>query len=80
MLTNCVHLQQTNIFVWGLHSAFLLQKESNSDVVYWPSEIGTSMEFESMIISNNSNSVDSKNKNIHIRELELTIEDSDYVR
>ena len=38
------------------------------------------MGFGSMIISNKSNSVDSKNKNIHIRELELSIEDSDYVR
>ena len=47
--------------------------------MYWP-EVGTSMELESMIISNNGYTVDSRNKNIHMRELELSIEDSDYVR
>ena len=48
-------------------------------MMYWPSEIGTSMEFGSMNIANTGNIVDSKNRNIHIRELELSIEDSDYV-
>ena len=38
------------------------------------------MELELMIISNNGYTVDLKNKNIHIRELELSMEDSDYVR
>ena len=38
------------------------------------------MELESIIISNNGYTVDSRNKNIHIRELELSMEDSDYVR
>ena len=33
----------------------------------------------SMIVSNTGYNVDSKNKNIHIRELELSIEKSDYV-
>ena len=47
--------------------------------MYWP-EVGTSMELESMIISNNGYTVDMTSKNIHIRELELTIEDNDYVR
>ena len=37
------------------------------------------MEFGSMDILNTANIVDSKNRNIHIRELELRIEDSDYV-
>ena len=58
----------------------IFQEQSSPAVVYWPSELGSSTEFVTMIISNNSNSVDSKNKNIHIRELELSIEDSDYVR
>ena len=38
------------------------------------------MQFGSMIIANNGYNVDSKNKNVLIRELELSIEDSDYVR
>ena len=48
-------------------------------MIYWPLEVGTAMAFGSMIIANNGYNVDSKNKNIHIRELELNIEDSDYV-
>ena len=48
--------------------------------MYWPREVATSMELGSMIISNNGYNVDSKNRNIHMRELELNIEDSDYVR
>ena len=56
------------------------QEQSSSAVAYWSPVVGSSMELESMIISNNSNSVDSKNKNIHIRELELSIEDNDYAR
>ena len=38
------------------------------------------MELGSMVISNNIYGVDSKNKNVYIRELELNTEDSDYVR
>ena len=38
------------------------------------------MELGSMIISNKSYSADSEKENIHIRELELSIEDSNYVR
>ena len=49
-------------------------------MVYWPPEVATSMELGSMNISNNGYNVDSKNRNIHIRELELNIEDNDYVR
>ena len=62
-----------------LNKTFSSQKQGSAAVVYWP-EIGTSMEFGSMIVSNNGYTVDSKNKNIHIRELELRMEDSDYVR
>ena len=47
---------------------------------YWPPKIGTTMEFGWMIVSNNGYNVDSKNKNVYIRELELSIEDNDYVR
>ena len=47
---------------------------------YWPPEIGTTMEFGWMIVSNNGYNVDSKNKNVYIRELELSFEDNDYVR
>ena len=49
-------------------------------MVYWPPEVGTSMEFGSMIIANNVYGIDSKNKNIHIRELEMRIGDTDYMR
>ena len=38
------------------------------------------MEVGSMNILNTGNIVDSKNRNIHIRELELSIEGSEYVR
>ena len=38
------------------------------------------MELGSMVISNNIYGVDSKNKYVYIRELELNIEDSDHVR
>ena len=48
--------------------------------MYWPPQMGTSMELGSMIISNNNYIADSEKKNILIRELELSIEDSDYVR
>ena len=48
--------------------------------MYWPPEVGTTMEFRSMIVSNNGYTVDSKNKNIYIRELELSNEDDEYVR
>ena len=57
-----------------------MQEQNDSAVMYWPSEIGTSIEFGSMAILNTGNIVDSKNRNIHIRELELSIEDNDYVR
>ena len=42
--------------------------------------MGTFMELGSMIISNKNYSAHSEKKHIHIRELELTIQDSDYVR
>ena len=58
----------------------LLQEESSAAVMYWPPEMGTSMELGSMIISNKNYSAHSEKKNIHIRELELTIQDSNYVR
>ena len=45
-------------------------------MVYWPSEVGSSMDLGSMNVSNN----DSKNKHIYIRELEISIEENDYVR
>ena len=47
---------------------------------YWPPDVATSMELGSMIISNNVYGVDSKNRNIHIRELEISIDETDYVR
>ena len=59
---------------------YLLQEKSSAAVVYWPPEVATSMELGSMIISNNGYNVDSNNKNIHIRELEMRIDESDYVR
>ena len=60
--------------------SLLLQKEVFCPVVYWPSENGTSKQFGTIIISNNIFGVDFKNKNILFRELELSVEDSDYVR
>ena len=38
------------------------------------------MEFGRMTVSNNGYNVDSKNKNVYITQLELSIEDNDYVR
>ena len=37
------------------------------------------MQFRSMIVSNNGYNVDYKNKNILIRDLELSTEKNDYV-
>ena len=56
------------------------QNQGSAAVMYWPSEIGTSVEFGSLVILNIGNIIDKKNRNIHIRELELSIEDNDYVR
>ena len=49
-------------------------------MVYWPPDVASSMELGSMIISNNGYTVDSKNRNIHIRELEISTDETDYVR
>ena len=58
----------------------LLKEQGSAAVVYWPPEVRTLMQCGSMIISNNGYNVDSKNKNIHIRQLGLIIEDNNYVR
>ena len=59
--------------------SFVSQIQKFCPVVYWPLEVGTSKQFGTIIISNNISGVDFKNRNILFRELELSVEDSDYV-
>ena len=56
-----------------------LQRDSkNAAKIYWPQD-AASLEIGSITVSNNGVNVDSRNKNIIIRDLEISIEDTDYV-